>query len=97
MLGMRTGEPLTPSQAQLAPFILGKPNEFAVLVSYMQQPQRLAAYVRGSCSTSPVTAAAFPLYQRHLLNITAPAPGASVTVCRDNFLAMEQHVRCALF
>lgn len=92
---VHAGVPLGPTQAQLAPSILDKPNEFAVLVSFMKQPQRLAAYLRDQCTTSEVTGAAFPLYDEFLLVRAPPAAGAAFVVCRDNFLAMEQHVRSA--
>eukprot|EP00892_Ulva_mutabilis_P010865 jgi/Ulvmu1/8150/UM040_0047.1 len=87
------GAPLGPTQAQLAPGILDKPNEFAVLVAFMKDPARLAAYLRDRCTTSEVTAAAYLLYDDFFLVRAPPAGGASFVTCRDNFLAMEQHVR----
>lgn len=96
MMCMCAGQPLTQRQIQLAPFVLDKPNEFAVLVSFLRDPARLAAYVRDACTTSAIPNAAFPLYARFLLDISRPQPGTDVVVCRDNFLAMEQHVRCVL-
>ena len=87
------GTPLSSAQQGLA-YILDTPNEMAVIIEYMRNPEMLKEYMASSCATSPVPSSLFRFYDELLTDGTPPFT-PEVIVCRDTFGGIEQHPQYA--
>lgn len=85
------GTPLSSAQQGLA-YILDTPNEMAVIIEYMRNPEMLKEYMASSCATSPVPSSLFRFYDELLTDGTPPFT-PEVIVCRDTFGGIEQHLQ----